>query len=46
MDTEQFKQTHKLSKLTSSLIYLLGVITSICAIIIFTILILKSNFYL
>ena len=38
MDTPEFKNTHKLSKLTSSLIYLLGVITSVCAIIIFTIL--------
>ena len=38
MDTEKFKQTYKLSSITSSLIYLLGVITSICALILYTIL--------
>ena len=38
MDSPEFKQTHKLTKLTSSLIYLLGVITSVCAMILFAIL--------
>ena len=38
MDTEQFKQTHKLSSITSSLIYLLGVISTMTALILYTIL--------
>jgi len=38
MDSEKFKSTGKLSSITSSLIYLLGVISSICALILFTIL--------
>lgn len=38
MGTEKFKQTYKLSSVTSSLIYLLGVITGMCALIIYTIL--------
>ena len=38
MDTEQFKQTHKLSSVTSSLIYLLGVISCMSALILYTIL--------
>jgi hypothetical protein len=38
MDTEKFKQTYKLSSITSSLLYLLGVITSMCALILYTIL--------
>ena len=38
MDTEKFKQTYKLSSVTNSLIYLLGVITSMCALILYTIL--------
>jgi hypothetical protein len=38
MDTEQFKQTHKLSSVTSSLIYLLGVISCMSAMILYTIL--------
>ena len=38
MGTEKFKQTYKLSSVTSSLIYLLGIITSMCALIIYTIL--------
>ncbi len=38
MDTERFKQTYKLSSITSSLLYLLGVITSMCALILYTIL--------
>lgn len=38
MDTEKFKQTYKLSSITSSLIYLLGVISSMCALILYTIL--------
>jgi len=36
--TEKFEATGKLSKLTSSLVYLLGVLTSICSLILFTIL--------
>jgi hypothetical protein len=36
--SERFESTGKLSKLTSSVIYLLGVLTSICSIILFTIL--------
>jgi len=38
MDTEKFKITGKLSSITSSLIYLLGVISSMCALILYTIL--------
>ena len=38
MDTEKFKQTYKLSAITNSLIYLLGVISTICALILYTIL--------
>jgi amino acid transporter len=38
MDTEKFKQTYKLSSITSSLLYLLGVITSMCSLILYTIL--------
>ena len=38
MDTEKFKQTYKLSSITSSLIYLLGVISTMCALILYTIL--------
>jgi len=38
MDTEKFKQSHKLSSITSSLIYLLGVISTMCALILYTIL--------
>jgi hypothetical protein len=38
MDTEKFKQTYKLSSITNSLIYLLGVINSMCALILYTIL--------
>lgn len=38
IDNDKFETTGKLSKVTSSLLYLLGVITSICAIILFTIL--------
>jgi hypothetical protein len=38
MDTEKFKLTGKLSSITSSLIYLLGVISSMCALILYTIL--------
>ena len=38
MDSQEFKQTQKLSKITSSLIYLLGVISSMCALILYTIL--------
>jgi hypothetical protein len=36
--TERFESTGKLSKLTSSLIYLLGVLTSMCSLILYTIL--------
>jgi hypothetical protein len=36
--TEKFEATGKLSKLTSSLVYLLGVLTTICSLIMFTIL--------
>lgn len=36
--TDKFKTTGKLSKVTSGIIYLLGVLASICTIIIFTIL--------
>ena len=38
MDTEKFKQTHKLSSITSSIIYLLGVISTMSALILYTIL--------
>jgi hypothetical protein len=38
MDTEKFRQTYKLSSVTSSLIYLLGVISTMCALILYTIL--------
>ena len=38
MDTEKFKQTYKLSSITSSLLYLLGVITGMCSLILYTIL--------
>ena len=38
MDTEKFKQTYKLSSITNSLIYLLGVISTMCALILYTIL--------
>lgn len=38
IDTEKFKQTYKLSRITSSLIYLLGVLSSMCALILYTIL--------
>jgi hypothetical protein len=38
MDTEKFKITGKLSSITNSLLYLLGVISSICALILYTIL--------
>ena len=38
MDTEKFKLTGKLSSITSSIIYLLGVISSMCALILYTIL--------
>jgi hypothetical protein len=38
MDTEKFKQTYRLSSITSSLLYLLGVISSMCALILYTIL--------
>ena len=38
MDTEKFKQTYKLSSITSSIIYLLGVISTMCALILYTIL--------
>ena len=38
MDTEKFKITGKLSGITSSIIYLLGVISSMCALILYTIL--------
>jgi hypothetical protein len=38
MDSEKFKTTGKLSSITSSLIYLLGVISSMCALILYTIL--------
>ena len=38
MNTEKFKTTGKLSSITSSLIYLLGVISSMCALILYTIL--------
>ena len=36
--TERFESTGKLSQLTSSLVYLLGVLTSMCSLILFTIL--------
>jgi len=36
--TERFETTGKLSQLTSSLVYLLGVLTSMCSLILFTIL--------
>ena len=38
MDTEKFKQTYRLSSITTSLLYLLGVISSMCALILYTIL--------
>lgn len=38
MDSEKFKSSGKLSSITSSLLYLLGVISSISALILFTIL--------
>jgi len=36
--TERFEATGKMSKLTSSLVYLLGVLTSMCTLILYTIL--------
>ena len=38
IDSEKFETTGKISKVTSSIIYLLGVLTAICAIILYTIL--------
>lgn len=38
METEKFKQTYKLSRITGTLVYLLSVITIICALISYTIL--------
>jgi hypothetical protein len=38
IDTDKFETTGKISKVTSSLLYLLGVLTGICSIILFTIL--------
>lgn len=38
METDKFNLTKKLSKMTSSLIYLIGVITFICSMILYTIL--------
>ena len=38
INTEKFENTGKMSKVTSGIIYLLGVITTICSIILYTIL--------
>jgi uncharacterized membrane protein len=38
ISTERFESTGKISKLTSSLVYLLGVLTSMCSLILYTIL--------
>jgi len=38
IDSEKFETTGKISKVTSSIIYLLGVLTAICSIILYTIL--------
>jgi len=38
ISTDKFESTGRLSKITSSLIYLLGVLTTICSLILFTIL--------
>lgn len=38
INTEKFDTTGKLSKVTSSIVYLIGVITAICSIILYTIL--------
>jgi hypothetical protein len=38
INTEKFENTGKMSKVTSGIIYLLGVVTSICSIILYTIL--------
>ena len=38
MDTDKFKLTNRISKLTSSLVYLIGVLTFICSMILYTIL--------
>ena len=38
INTDKFQTTGKLSKLTSSIMYLLGVVTAICSIILYTIL--------
>ena len=38
ISTERFEATGKMSKLTSSLVYLLGVLTSMCSLILYTIL--------
>uniref|UniRef100_A0A6C0EUP4 Uncharacterized protein n=1 Tax=viral metagenome TaxID=1070528 RepID=A0A6C0EUP4_9ZZZZ len=38
ISTEKFETTGKLNKITSSLMYLLGVLTTICSLILFTIL--------
>ena len=38
INTEKFENTGKISKITSSIIYLLGVLTAICSIILYTIL--------
>lgn len=38
INTDNFESTGKISKITSSLIYLLGILTAICSIILYTIL--------
>ena len=38
ISSENFEKTNKLSKVTGSLMYLLGTLTTICALILFTIL--------
>jgi hypothetical protein len=38
ISTDRFESTGKISKVTSSLIYLLGVLTTICSLILFTVL--------
>ena len=38
MDTDKFELTKKISKITSSLVYLIGVLTFICSLILYTIL--------